>query len=368
MTGVGWRTIRATDVALAAFLAVVLLLEVVTTDDIDVPRTLSVPVALAMSLPLLLRRPHPLPVAAMALGAWAVQGLAGDWDLEPQTALLAIAVVFWSIGMFAAERASLIGAAAALLAVLVHEPGDFIVLGPLMAGVYAAGRLMRSREELARTLERTRAESERRAVSEERDRIARELHDVVGHSIALMTVQAGAERLALGEHQPGTTEVLAEIEATGRETLAEMRRLLGVLHGPEGAGALAPQPGLAQVEAILERIRQTGIDVELETVGEAVPLAPSMDISAYRIIQESLTNVLKHAEARSARVRIEHAREHVQIEVTDDGRARPANGIGGRGLVGMRERVAVYGGTLEAGADPEGGWRVRARLPREVRP
>jgi signal transduction histidine kinase len=361
--GIGLRAGRARDVALAVVLAALLVLEALLA-DVDVPAALCIPVALAMSLPLVGRRTHPLAVATVALGAWVVQGLAGDWKLEPQFALLAVAVVFWSIGVFAAGRASLVGAGVGLAAVLVHEPGDFVVLGPLMAGVYAAGRLMRSREELARTLERTRAESERRAVQVERDRIARELHDVVGHSIALMTVQAGAERLALTDRHPETSEVLARIEDTGRETLAEMRRLLSVLHGPDESTKLAPQPGLGQVDALLQRVGQTGVDVELETLGEIMPLPPSMDISAYRIIQEALTNVLKHADARSARVRIEHAPEHVQIEVTDDGRARPGDAAGGHGLVGMRERAALYGGTLEAGADPAGGWRVRARLPR----
>jgi signal transduction histidine kinase len=356
-------------VALSLLLAAALLLEVLASDQ-DVPKAISVPVAVAMTLPLAWRRRHPLPVAAVVLGAWVAQAWAGDWQLEPQSSLLSLAVVFWSIGVFAAGRTSSVGAGAALLGLLAHEPGDFIVLGPLMGGVYAAGRLMRSRAELADMLERTRAESEHRAVLDERDRIARELHDVVGHSIALMTVQAGAERLALGDRQPATSEVLAQIEVTGRETLAEMRRLLGVLHGTDGVAHLGPHPGLGQVDALLQRISQTGIDVELETHGEAVALAPSMDISAYRIVQEALTNVLKHADAASARVRIEHAPGHVLIDVTDNGTAdrTPAGAGTGRGLVGMRERVSVYGGTLEAGSVPTGGWRVRARLPREVGP
>jgi signal transduction histidine kinase len=359
---------RAWDAALALLLAVLVLEEVVASDQ-DVPLGLAVPVALAMTLPLAWRRWAPAPVAAIVLGAFMVQGVAGDWRLEPQTELLSVALAFWALGAHARDPLSWRAALVGLLAVLVHEPGDMIVQGPLMAGVYAAGRLMRSRAELAAALERDRAEGERQAVAEERARIARELHDVVAHSISLMTVQAGAERLTLGRERPRTAEALSQIETTGRQALAEMRRLLGMLRGPGEEVDLAPQPGLGQLAALAERITRAGLPVELTVEGDPAPVSPGVDISAYRIAQEGLTNALKHAHAARARLRVAYRGDGVEIEIADDGQGGPpaVNGTG-HGLTGMRERVALYGGTLEAGPQPEGGWALRARLPREPAP
>ena len=359
---------RAWDILLAGLLAALVMQEVLASDQ-DVPLGLAVPVALAMTLPLAWRRRAPVPVAAVVLVAFMVQGVAGDWDLQPQTELLAVALAFWGLGAHSPDPTSWWAAGGGLLAVVVQEPGDTIVLGPLMAGVFAAGRLMRSRSELAAALERDRAEGERQAVAEERARIARELHDVVAHSISLMTVQAGAERLALGSERPQTAEALTQIETTGRQALAEMRRLLGMLRGPGEEVDLAPQPGLGQLAALAERVTRAGLPVELTVEGEPAPVSPGADISAYRIAQEGLTNALKHAHARRAEVRVAYRGDHVEIEVADDGHGGPpaVNGVG-HGLTGMRERVALYGGTLEAGPRPEGGWMLRARLPREPGP
>jgi signal transduction histidine kinase len=359
---------RASDAALAVLLAVLVLEEVLVSDQ-DVPLGLAVPVALAMTVPLAWRRSAPVPVAAVVLGAFMAQGVAGDWGLEPQTELLCVAMAFWALGAHASDPTSLRAAIVGLLAVGIHEPGDLIVQGPLMAGVFAAGRLMRSRAQLAAALARDRAEGERQAVAEERARIARELHDVVAHSISLMTVQAGAERLALGAERPQTTEALNQIEVTGRQALAEMRRLLGMLRGPGEEVDLAPQPGLRQLDALAERVTRAGLPVRLTVEGEARSVSPGVDISAYRIVQEGLTNALKHAHAGRADVRVAYRGDDVEIEVADDGRggAASANGAG-HGLTGMRERVALYGGTLDAGPLPEGGWSLRARLPREPAP
>ena len=361
---------RAWDATLALLLGVLVLLEVLTTDQ-EVPRELAVPVAVLMTAPLAWRRERPVWAAAVVLGAWAVQGVAGDWALPPQTELLSVAMAFWALGAYAHDPIALRACAAALLAVLIQEPGDTVVLGPLMAGVFAAGRLMRSRTELALALERDRAEGERQAVAEERARIARELHDVVAHSISLMTIQAGAERLALGDARPQTSEALSQMEFTGRQALAEMRRLLGMLRGPGEEVDLAPQPGLAQLDALAERVSASGLHVDLTVEGTPAPVSPGVDISAYRIVQEGLTNALKHAQASRAEVRVSYGGDGLEIEVADDGtgaNARAAVNGSGHGLTGMRERVALYGGTLDAGPAAAGGWRLRARLPREPRP
>lgn len=341
----------------------VVLSEVLTTDQ-DVPLALSVPVALAMTVPLLWGQRHPEPVAAVVLGAWVVQSLAGDWQQEPQSELLPVCVAFWCLGAHIEGRRSLWALAGALAALVVHEPEDVVVLGPLMVGVYAAGRLMQSRERLAAALEHERAQAERYAVAEERARIARELHDAVGHAIATMTVQAGAERMALGDRRPETSRVLQQIEVTGRETLQEMRRLVGVLRTSEDAADLAPQPGLARLAALAEQMERSGLAVDLRLTGELADVPTGVDISAYRIVQEGLTNVLKHADARRARVRVDVLDGYVRIEVTDDGQARPTVADRtGHGLSGMRERVLIFGGSCEAGPGPDGGWRLRARLP-----
>jgi len=360
---------RAWD-ALVLLLVVSVLFEVLTT-DVDVPLELSVPVGLAMTVPFLWGQRRPLPVVAVVLAAWLIQEFAGDWEQAPQSELLPVALAFWSLGAYVPKRTGRWAFAAAFVALVLQQPDDAIVMGPLMAGVYGAGRLMQSREQLAAALQQERAHAERYAVAEERARIARELHDVVGHSIAMMTVQAGAERMALGDDRPETSRVLNQIELTGRQTLQEMRRMLGLLRSDDTVD-FTPQPGLAQVDALAERMAGSGLEVDVHVEGEPGPVSPGVDISAYRIVQEALTNVLKHAEAARATVRVQHGSGGLEIEVTDDGTA-PAHGHGrgngqGQGLTGMRERVALYGGSLEAGPAPAGGWRLLARLPNGAGP
>jgi signal transduction histidine kinase len=180
--------------------------------------------------------------------------------------------------------------------------GDFLLPVVIFGGAWFAGRLVRKRQlfaqvfaERARVLERERDANARVAAAEERVRIARELHDAVGHSVSVMVVQAGAERLALGEERPATRDALLAIERTGREALGEMSRLLGILR-KEGEGlALAPRPSLDQVDALVETVRDAGLPVEVQIKGERTPLPPGVDVSAYRILQEALTNVVKHA-------------------------------------------------------------------------
>jgi signal transduction histidine kinase len=358
------RTLRATAWhALVLLLVVSVLLELATSDQ-DIPLALAVPIGVAMTVPLVWGREYPRAVGGVVLGSWVVQTHAGDWTLEPQAELLPVCLVFWCLGAYLARAQAVWSLLAALGLLLAHEPGDAVVQFPLMAGVFAAGRLMRSRDQLARALELEREHVQQYAAAEERARIARELHDVVGHSISLMTVQAGAERMALGPDERRTAEVLGKIEETGRRTMQEMRRLLGVLRTDGDDPSLSPQPGLGRVDELVDRVRGAGLAVEVATEGEPAELSPGLDISAYRIVQEALTNVLRHAEARAVRVLISHGPDELVIDVSDDGSAARGGGRG-HGLTGMRERVAVFGGSLDAGPQPNGGWRVVARLPRE---
>jgi signal transduction histidine kinase len=201
------------------------------------------------------------------------------------------------------------------------------------------------------------------AVTAERSRIARELHDAVAHAMSVMVVQAGAARTVIDRDPEAARAAIARIEETGRDGLNEMRRLIGVLTDPGTEPDLAPQPGLAQLDALLETVRGAGVPVEAVTRGQPHPLPPSADLIAYRVVQEALTNVVKHAPGAHARVLLDWSDDALAIEVADDGRGGDADATGGHGLIGMRERVALHGGSLETGVRPGGGFAVRVRLP-----
>jgi signal transduction histidine kinase len=218
-------------------------------------------------------------------------------------------------------------------------------------------------KERALRAERAREEEARAAVAEERARIARELHDVVGHAVSVMTVQAAGVRRLLRPDQEREREALIVVEQTGREALAEMRRLVGVLRHPEEAPALAPQPSLGSIDKLVEQAREAGLPVELQVEGDPVELPAGVDLTAYRLIQEGLTNAIKHASAKHAEVLVRYDNSHVELTVSDDGTGDGGGEKGGHGLMGMRERVAVYGGELEAGPRPQGGFALKARLP-----
>jgi signal transduction histidine kinase len=265
-----------------------------------------------------------------------------------------------------------------LVSVLIGDSvSDDIPIPVYWWAVWLIGRVLRQRQEqVARqrlradrlAFERGRVEAE--AAIEERSRIARELHDVIAHSLSVMVVQASAERRALraGRSDPAMTEsVLDAVEHTGRAALVELRGLLGLLRRAGESPDRAPQPSLTQLSALLAQMREAGVVVDLDAddVGD---IPAGVDLSAYRIVQEALTNVVKHAAASKAIVRIARDGNGLLIEVTDDGRGRDAASAdalpsGGHGLSGMRERTAMYGGSLEAGPLPDGGYGVRARLP-----
>jgi signal transduction histidine kinase len=205
-----------------------------------------------------------------------------------------------------------------------------------------------------------------KAVSDERSRMARELHDVVSHSVSLMTLQAGAARQALDVHPNRARQQLLGIESTGREAMVEMRRLLGLLRDVPDGPVLEPQPSLRHIDLLVERMREAGLPVQL--VADEIPtsMPRGVDLTAYRIVQEGLTNVLKHSNPTCVKVNIRMLDQAVEIEVDDDGTRHPTPPASpGHGLIGMRERVAVYGGELDAGPAPGRGFRLKARIPFE---
>ena len=225
-------------------------------------------------------------------------------------------------------------------------------------------RVVGDRERRAQMAERERDLAAREAVVEERARIARELHDVIAHHVSMMVIQAGAERRVLEGANAPTGEVLQTIEQIGRNALTEMRRLLGMLRSGDAPESLTPQPGLRDVPTLVTQLREAGLPVELSVDGERRELPVGIELSAYRIVQEALTNALKHAGNAQARVHVRYGADSLELEIVDDGRGTAASvSGGGHGLVGMRERVALYGGRLDAGRSPSGGFAVRVLLP-----
>jgi signal transduction histidine kinase len=201
-------------------------------------------------------------------------------------------------------------------------------------------------------------------VAEERNRIARELHDVIGHSVSIMTVQTSAVRRRLGEDQATEREALETVETTGRQALAEMRRMVGVLRQSGDAAEREPAPGLTQLDRLVEQFRRAGMPVEVSVSGRAQPLAPGLDLTAYRLVQEALTNSLRHAvSATRAEVSIGYTDDTLELAVRDDGRRVAPGAEPGHGLLGLRERVSVYGGELVARPRAEGGFELIATLP-----
>ena len=256
----------------------------------------------------------------------------------------------------------------------LHGPSGLLWGGILVGGAALAGFALRDRRrhvsqlaELAHQLELARDENARAAVAGERARIARELHDVVAHSVSVMVVQAGAAEEVLGADPVKAREPLRSVQDTGRQALVELRRLLGVLRTDHSEAALAPQPGLDQVGALAAQVREAGLAVELRVDGARDGIPAGVDLAAYRIVQEALTNVLKHATASHAAVHVGYRPDAIELQVLDDGHGPIGaghDGAGtGQGLIGMRERASLYGGVVEARPRAEGGFAVRARLP-----
>jgi signal transduction histidine kinase len=348
---------------------------------------MTLPAALAATLPLAWRRRAPLLVLSIPFGVLVVEALVAAsasvaLPRPDSIALLAGWVIaVYSTGAHVELPRSLLGAAIGLSFLPVALAADptrslseldpvslLFIFIPWLAGV-AIRRLRRQAgqlRELAQALEGEREEQALAAVVAERARIARELHDEVAHSVSVIAVQADAAEGALARDPSVARESLGAIKTTARGALVEMRRLLGVLRDAGETPALAPRPGLAQLQSLVEHARQAGVEVELVVEGEPRPLPGGLDLSAYRILQEGLTNVVKHAGHAHARVRVRYGARDLELEVVDDGPGPGAklNG-GGHGLLGMRERVALFGGEMRAGGGPNGGFSLWARLPLE---
>jgi signal transduction histidine kinase len=335
---------------------------------------------LAFTTPFLARRRYPAgALVAIAIAIALASFVDGRLITHPFISFVFALALCFRWGMRPARLSSVAGLAFTVgvaAIVTLNDPrgkfGDFAwdmitftiawIIGFAVGDKY---REVDEAKERAALAEREREERARRAVADERARIARELHDVVGHSVSVMTVQASAVRRLLEEDQEKVREALLVVEQTGREALAEMRRMVGVLRHPEEAPALAPQPSLEQIEKLVQHTREAGLPVVLRIEGEPVQLPAGIDLTAYRLVQEGLTNAIKHARAQRAEVLVRYGAGHVELTVSDDGCGEGDGDGGGHGLVGMRERVTVYGGKLEAGSRPEGGFRLRARLPTE---
>jgi signal transduction histidine kinase len=350
--------------------------------DVPIPALLVFAVA---SAALYWRRRAPLVVLGVGLAAWAVTLGSGYSDVGG-VAIIAL----YSVGLYAGDgRWGHVGVAAAIVVVsldILTAPapwGEAVLGGVVMFVAWYVGRRLRLRRERAAQLLREQAAEARRIVVEERTRIARELHDVVAHRVSLMTVQAGAAKAVAAEDPEGALRAMGAVEEAGRQALDELRHLLGVLRPETDLDGLGPQPGLADLPRLVDQIRGAGLDVSLATDGVSAELPARVDLFAYRIVQEALTNVLKHAgPGAHTEVRLGTDRSGIVIEVLDDGQGseppsaatgpfRPAESpVGdrqlrrsGHGIVGMRERALLLGGTLDARPRPGGGFQVVAHLP-----
>ena len=354
------------DILIALGLAVLGALEPTVLGSVEASPASALPgTVLAMAV-LAVRRVAPGPSAAGVLAILAVQEFVAT---EPASGMAVYLAMLLSIGTLAASapaRDALAWGVAtiALLGLLVAadrgaDAGDFAFAGTMWLLAAGIGRALRSRELRAVGAER----EARAAIEAERARLARELHDVVAHGLSVIHVQARVAGQVLADDPVAARRALDAIEETAHDALGDMRRMLELLR-VEGEGARGPQPGIADLPALLERTRDAGLPVEDEVVGTPVPLPPGLDLAVYRIVQEGLTNVLKHAGPVPTRVRLGYRADAIRVDVVNEPGPRNGNRAGsGHGLAGMRERALLFGGTLEAGPRPEGGFRVQAELP-----
>jgi signal transduction histidine kinase len=344
------------------------------TDDVAGPGWLMAVYPFLLSLPLAWRRQAPLAAFLVVMGAAVLQSVLTGNSTEGVQNLYCAGIAMYSAGRYCQRRRAAVALAVGMLAYAVYAMEDTNIRsgdhGQLWSGAFFAvafigtwlvGVIVRSRTEervaalRAEGLER----AAEQAVVDERARLARELHDVVSHNLSVMVVQAAGARASGGPSEA----TLEKIERSGRASLVEMRRLLGVLRQDGGDSSLAPQPGVHSLPDLVAQVRTAGLDVDLRVEGRSGDLTPAVDLSVYRIVQESLTNILKHSGTRRATVVVTGTPTSVTVEVVDDGPAS-SNGDGsGHGLVGMRERVAMFGGELETGSLPGGGFHVRAQMP-----
>lgn len=342
--------------------------------------------AAALTLPLLVRRRFPVAVfATIVASAWLQFELGGGLG-QP---FFAVIISLYAVGAHASRPFTFVGPAAVVLQVLLADiprlrdgaPWDEVIPAWfILFGVWGFGRWMRHRAlaavvltERAEEAERNRHEQAARAVTEERARIARELHDLVAHSMGVIVIQAQGAQRALDTSPDQAREALSAIETAGRSGMAEMRRLLGMLTDDGVDAGTVPQPTLHEIPDLVERLRAAGISVDLRVEGAVRALPAGLELTGYRVVQEAMTNALKHAGQVPVDVRLRYEPDWLDIEVTDQGPTdsmQPVNGhdSGSHGLVGMRERVSLYGGTIDTGPTTGGGFSVHARIPLEAKP
>jgi len=340
-------------------------------------------IAAAMAIALVWRRKNPLLIAAVVVaGAGVLLGTLSS-PRDAFAVVLPVLVAAYSTGAHLDLKRSLVGfvlTVGAIAAVCIANTPNDIFFPVVFFGIvpWVVGRVIRSQTALARELtekaEReqiARDDEEARATAAERARVARELHDVLAHNLSVMVIQASAARRVADKSPAAAVEAAELISRTGREALSELRYVFGPVRKRDG-DALGASPGLANIEQLASRAHRAGLPVEVRVEGKPLQLSPGADLVAYRVIQEALTNALKHAHGSRATVTVRYERGDVVVEVLDDGAGAAANGnpadSGGHGLVGMHERIALYGGNLEAGTRPDGGFVVRARLPVEGAP
>ena len=383
---VGFLTGRYGFDLLIALAAIVGAVEVALRDDeLRAPETARWVAVLAVALlvlPLLGRRRFPFagPAAVWLLAA-AFSFVDGRLIVSAFGAYVAGVAAAFLLGNLRTAVEARIGLAVVVggAAIVVyndpdHTPGDFLFVPAVFTIAWLAGFALRTRaaeaeaaEQRASQAERERESAARIAVAEERARITRELHDIVAHSVSVMVLQVGAVRHRLPQALADDKEALTAVEQAGRAALAEMRRLLGAMHDDGSEVERAPQPGLDNLDTLVDKVRLAGLPVQVHVDGDPFPLPRAIDLSAYRIVQEGLTNSLKHARAGHAEVTVRYGLEGLQLEVRDDGAGAATSDGLGRGLVGVRERVKIYGGEMAAGAAPEGGFVLSARLPLDGR-
>jgi signal transduction histidine kinase len=361
------RSARTRDALIALVLAVALELQVFFGRHVDA-NVVTVAGALALTLPVAWRRSHPLVVVLIFASASPLQGALGGGIYQgappPFTALVTGGLIFYSLGAYADDHDARLGLGLGILGlwttVVVAHHADlqgFLFSGGLVAlSPWLAGRVVRARSLRAAAVERA-------AASEERQRIARELHDVVAHGVVLMVMQAQGARRILDQDPERAREALEAIEETGKNAVAEIRRSLGILREDGARAELTPQPTLDDLGTLVAEMRRAGLQVELRVTGAERPLDDPIGRSAYRIVQEALTNTLKHAGLVPTRVTVAYRPDDLVLEIADDGPGHGGGDETGQGLAGMRERVRLLSGELEAHTGNGRGFVVRARIP-----
>jgi signal transduction histidine kinase len=367
-----WRTDRGRLVHyfVAVDLAIFLVAEMVAKDSADGSQ---VALAVVAGIALLFTRDFPFAGPLVVAAAFAALiPIDPDAVYNTNAPFLVILFMPWSLGTYNERTRAVLGLlvyeALALWANFQFDAsaGDYFWITIFIGVAWTTGFVLSRRtEHLRQMAERARqAEREREhAVIEERQRIARELHDVIAHSVSVMTVQTGAVRRLLREDQEKEREALESVEATGRQALTEMRRLVGLLREQGTMPEFSPQPGMKTIDSLLDGVRAAGLPVELEIEGAPQELAPGVDLAAYRVVQEALTNALKYAGPAHAWVSVSWSDGELALTIANDGRGGGDGTGGGVGLDGMRERVSLYGGEIASGPRDGGGYVVRARLP-----